>query len=374
MNVLAVFGGIGSMSYAAEKEGFKVLGNIEPRRFVTKKDWEANFPETFFSTELTSIDKYVGKVDLLVGHPSCGAFSGINWSGSQKTVEDVTDFVDSVNKVRPKYFIMDNLIPSIVMYDADTWSSLLQGQYNVFPMSVVNRYYGNCQERKRIYYVGWLKEISGFMPAGNEEPQNAKTTAEVIGDLLGLENQYSNHEEVDFREVNTAFTHVKGRGTKMTWAEVKEYLKDYPEGKVIQYIKENGQKGNRIGCKKVKWEGTAPTLSGANKDQFHPIRCTPLTDRENLRIMGFGDEFVLVNPKENNRRKQAVKACCVESVRHFVRQIKKFEETGSIGSCTGREYKVHQNILSGKLQFCRLNKEHDCTFCAVKNVCSRRER
>lgn len=376
MKVLCFYGGIGSMAYAAKNLYCEVLGNIEPRSFEDGSTYLYNFPGTFFSKDVNDIIKFKDNVDILLGHPSCGAFSGINWRQSQKTSNEIESFFMGILKIKPRFFIMDNLEKSV---DKIKENFHLLKDYNVYPQFITNRNYGNSQIRKRLYLIGALKELD-FFPCPDERSFNY-SIKDKIEDLYGIEGQISNHYDCILDENFTLMKSVLAYDKPSTYGECIEYFKTYPRNKCIKYIKKNKTIGTRIGFTIPDWESKSAVILG-KPIIIHSQRNTPYTIRESLRLMGIGDDFKIIGQKPNDKLrvkpndkfyKKVSKGVCIESITHFIDNIIKFD--GIKGwRYTLKEYANSEKINSLKLFICskqNTNGSYCMYVCKLKNICKR---
>jgi len=383
MKVLGVYGGIGSMLVAARNASCDIVGNIEPRDFEDGETFIYNFPGSMFSKG----DLLPADVDLIVGHPSCGSYSAINWRAEKIKRDEVENFVNVVNFYNPKFFIMDNLPKMFIDYGADFWYENLSEKYDISPVFVNNRFYGNAQVRKRVYLIGSLKKYK-YVPLPGENNKLAVTTKDVIGHLLGGECMVENHNDINYSDYWSSMTNVLKPQTKSTYAEMNDHVSKWPEGKSFKYFKADGEEGTRIGLTKMRWNGQCGTLSSTAR-QIHPIRCTPLTIKEQLLLMGYPDEFVVKGMKvsENNTWKirgkeyhQVNKGVCIQSIQYFIEQVKHYvkydgEYVHEVTTCL--ETSNDQHVNSFKYHYCQkpgvLIKRDKCSICKMRNICRKKE-
>ena len=113
MNVLSLFDGMSCGQIALDQLGIKVdtyyASEIDKYAIqITQK----NFPDTFQWGDVTKIKMPTeGSIDLLMGGSPCQGFS---FAGHQLNFDDPRsklffDFVDILEKVKPKYFLLENV-------------------------------------------------------------------------------------------------------------------------------------------------------------------------------------------------------------------------------------------------------------------------
>ena len=279
---------------------------------------------------------------------------------------------------------MDNLPKMFIDYDADFWFDSLGKDYDISPVFVNNHNYGNAQVRKRVYLIGSLKRLD-YVPIPDEAEYNT-TTKDVIEHLMCKEGTIPNHVDINVNDKWSSMTNVLGPNTQSTYHDMFEHVRDYPEGKSFKYFKSDGEEGTRIGLTKAKWEGTCPTLSSTAR-QIHPIRCTPLTIKEQLLLMGYPEDFELIGHRVNDdgtwkirgqEYHQVNKGVCIESISHFLGQILLFDTHGDMAynGLSRIEKSSDDNVNQFKFSYCQkegvtINKRK-CMICKVKGVCRKR--
>lgn len=342
--------GIGSMLVGARQAGFKILGNVEWRKYYHAEDehgrntFRENFPGALFKhkaddLELAEIERLMG-ADLALGHPECGNFSllnGVNKSRAQK-LEDPSDiplFVDLIAKFRPRFFVMDDLPRSFGAFPMSEYVRRLP-DYDLFPEWVSNWGYGNVQKyRNRMFMLGAMKkEKWAFVPGEVEPGPESATLSAVIGDLPTPRrgSNYPNHDPAARKELAQKNLSMAYIGQRPTWDQVGEFArKNWPPGQSMNYHANDGTIKNKPGCKVERWEGPASVQCGAAY-KIHPVRFENLTLRERARIQGFPDDFVFYGARLNDRgefnpdrnvtmTKQTGKAMPVQFCAYVSRQI-----------------------------------------------------
>lgn len=307
--------GIGSLLVGAKQAGFDVVGNLEWRQYYHLQDdrgrntFTANFrgavfKESFDDLELPEIERMMG-ADLALGHPECGRFSRL--SGSVRNREaraqdpgDIPLFVELVGKLRPRFFVMDDLPKSFAAFPMAEYARMLP-DYDLFPEWVSNWGYGNVQKgRDRMFMLGSRREEEWVFVPGEQE--HSLTVRDVIDDLptprrgANVPNQDPHDNSIDcFRALN-----LGGYRKKNTWAQVQKYFLDKRGGFTLEYPTADGHVVKRIGFLKGHWDGPSHVLTGGNAILHHQ-RCEPYTIRERARIQGFPDDFVFYGTPLNDK-------------------------------------------------------------------------
>src|SRR5690606_18062118 len=121
---MGVTSGVGSMLVGARASGFRVVGNVEWRDYYRYRSKEGqpstfthNFHGSFMARCLADVprDLVPGQIDFIAGHPECGAFSKLSYSGGNyrevqsSDASDIPLFLTMVADLRPRFFLMVNL-------------------------------------------------------------------------------------------------------------------------------------------------------------------------------------------------------------------------------------------------------------------------
>lgn len=392
LRALGITCGIGSMLVGARNAGFNVIGNIEWRKYYHAKDEEGrntflqNFPGAFFLPEssYSNPPPEAYGVDIVLGHPECGAFSNLNSNKSQRhDPGDIPLFVETIAKLKPRFFVMDDLPKSFIAYPMSKYAEMLP-DYDLFPEWISNHGYGNIQkQRKRMFMLGALKtEKWAFVPG---EFRHERTVKDTIADLVKREGKFPNHDVHALNEPCAKALHLKYRGHRASWKEMRDVVvKEMREGAPIQYVGEDGRQLLRVGSYKGHWEGPAHVLTGGISG-FHPLRGTPYTVRERARIQGFPDDFIFYGTVYNKRGewnhdknmhmvKQTGKAMPIQFCEYVSRQVyahingKKFEATNE------RVLPDDPYIDQAKKWYCEkgggyANQQAACDACWMRRRC-----
>ncbi len=172
-----LFSGAGGMSEGFIMEKFSLLGAIEKERnyFETfLKNHTNGCPKNhFIEGDITNSDnkhrliklKNKKKIGVIIGGPPCQGFSTAGWRNPNDTRNQLfRDFVDLVDKIKPEFFIMENVPGLLTMRKgeavAEIISSFSQIRYHVNkPMLLKAEEFGVPQLRRRVFIIGSRKKI-----------------------------------------------------------------------------------------------------------------------------------------------------------------------------------------------------------------------
>ena len=345
LTALGLTSGIGSLLVGARQAGFEVLGNVEWRRYYFSKDPRGrntcteNFPGAIFKNKIEDLTpqeiERVMNADLALSHPECGRYSQLSSMNTDQSDDpgDIPLFVDLVARLKPKFFIMDDLPKCFKAFPMREFSVRLP-EYDLYPEWISNFHYGNVQKnRKRMFMVGAMKsERWAFRPG---ERENALTLRDVIGDLgePRAGSNYPNHDPHVLDEIVGRGKHLEtlGRDRAATYADLRDFFQSNPSGTILRYVSSTGKIKVKPSHATGYWNAHAHVLDGASLS-MHPIRCLPYTIRERARIQGFPDDFVFYgtrlnaagewnHEKNNNIIKQTGKAMPIQFARYASEQV-----------------------------------------------------
>ena len=399
MRAVGITCGIGSMLVGARAAGFKVEGQLEWRKYYHERDtagrntFTENYPGALFKEmieglPLEEIERLMS-ADIALGHPECGNFSqlsGANKDREQKLLDpaDIPLFVDLVARLKPRFFVMDDLPRSFMAFPMSEYHKRLP-DYDLFPEWVSNWGYGNVQKgRNRMFMLGALRQEKwAFVPGEQEHQLNVY---DVIGDLGEPRrgSNYPNHDPHDnaldcFRALN-----LGGYRKKNTWAEVRDYFLDKPGGHTLEYERVDGSFVKRIGFLKGHWAKTSHVLTGGNAILQHQ-RCEPYTIRERARIQGFPDDFVFYGTVMNDQGewnhdtnmhmvKQTGKAMPIQFCTYVSKQIAAKIQEQPFEASGRRVIPPNEHVDRAKAWYCQnvgySDQEAACGACWMAQHCA----
>lgn len=300
MNIISLFSGCGGLDLGFEHAGFKIPIANE----FDKTIWETfkvNHPKThLIESDVRQISKkdiqeYIeGEVDGIIGGPPCQSWSE---AGSLKGIEDARgqlffDYIRILTEFKPKFFLAENVSGMLAKRHSDAVRNILKmfenAGYNVSITLVNAKDYGVAEERKRVFYIGFRKDIDiDFkFPKGSTCDDNRKLTLkDIIWDLQdtavpAIKNHHNpkavNNNEYFIGEYSPIFM---SRNRVKTWDEQAYTVQAsgrqcqlHPQApKMIKYGKND--------CRFVE-----------GKEHLY----RRMTIREIARVQGFPDDFKFI--------------------------------------------------------------------------------
>lgn len=386
------------MLVGARAAGFEVVGNVEWRKYYHEVDehgqntFRMNYPGAAFprSVETMTQEEFerFSNPDIALGHPECGNFSQLSGANRNRTEKlfdpaDIPLFVDIVAKLKPRFFVMDDLPKSFLAFPMAKYAEKLP-EYDLFPEWISNWGYGNVQKgRNRMFMLGALKTERWVFRPG--EFEHEKKVKDVIGDLpepragSNVPNQDPFDLDLDcFRALN-----LGGFRKKNSWREVKAYFEDKRGGFTLEYPTKEGKIVKRIGFLKGHWDGPSHVLTGGNAI-LHALRSEPYTIRERARIQGFPDDFVFYGAVKNERGewnhdtsmplvKQTGKAMPIQFCTYVSEQIAAHIKGELFESSGERVIDSNEHVDEAKEWYCEnvgyADQEKACDSCWLKKSC-----
>lgn len=198
MNVISLFSGCGGLDLGFEKAGFDipVANEYDSTIFETFK---INHPRThLIEGDVRQITKediapfISGTIDGIIGGPPCQSWSE---AGSLKGIEDARgqlffDYIRILKEFKPKFFLAENVSGMLANRHNTAVQNIIKlfedAGYDVSLTLVNAKNYGVAEERKRVFYIGFRKDlnIDFSFPKGSTEDDSKKITLrDVIWDL-----------------------------------------------------------------------------------------------------------------------------------------------------------------------------------------------
>lgn len=198
MKVLSLFSGCGGLDLGFEKAGFEIPVANE----FDKTIWDTfkiNHPKTHLiegdvrKVSKNDISKYLSEdLDGIIGGPPCQSWSE---AGSLRGINDdrgklFFDYIRILKDFKPKFFLAENVSGMLANRHSSAVQSILklfnEAGYDVNLTLVNAKDYGVAQDRKRVFYIGFRKDlnIKFSFPKGSTEDDDKKLTLkDVIWDL-----------------------------------------------------------------------------------------------------------------------------------------------------------------------------------------------
>ena len=295
MKILSLFSGCGGLDLGFKKANFDIVAANEFDKTIWKT-FELNHPETsLIKKDIRKIDADMDlpkNIDGIIGGPPCQSWSE---AGSLKGINDERgqlffDYIRILKNKKPKFFLAENVSGMLANRHINAVNNIMQlfssCGYDVSLNLVNAKDYAVPQERKRIFYIGFRKDLNvNFQfPDGSTILDSQKITLkQTIFDLQdtaipALEKNKHNPEAINNNEyyIGSYSPIFMSRNRIKNWDE--QAFTVQASGRQCQ-LHPQAPKMQKISTNKYIFA----------KGKEHLYR--RLTVREIARIQGFPDDF-----------------------------------------------------------------------------------
>ena len=332
MKILSLFSGCGGLDLGFEKAGFEIpiANEFDPTIWETFK---VNHPKTkLLECDIKKITEsdLPNDIDGIIGGPPCqswseaGSLRGINDSRGQLFYE----YIRMIKIVKPKFFLAENVSGMLANRHSEAVQNIIQMfkdcGYDVSITLVNAKDYGVAEERKRVFYIGFRKDLNidfQFPKGSTEDDEKKITLRDIIWDLQStavpaLDKNYRNPKAINNNEYFIgAFSPIfMSRNRVKGWDE--QAFTVQASGRQCQ----------------IHPQAPKMTFVGKNKREFVKGKedlYRRMTIREVARVQGFPDDFKFIYEKVDNAYKMIGNAVPVNLAYEIAVAIKKqLEEQG----------------------------------------------
>ena len=326
MRLLSLFSGCGGLDLGFEQAGFEIPVANE----FDSSIWETfkvNHPRTkLIEEDIRNLPAEIFPYDIdgIIGGPPCQSWSE---AGSQRGINDSRgklffDYIRILNDKKPKFFLAENVSGMLAGRHSDAVNYILElfknCGYNVSITLVNAKNYGVAQERKRVFYIGFRKDlnINFKFPKGSTENNADKLTLrDVIWDLQfsAIPAAVGNSHNVDAVNNNEFFT-----GGFSTIFMSRNRVKSWDEQAFT--VQASGRH--------CQLHPQAPKMEFFGKNDFRFVKGKEnlyrrMTIREIARIQSFPDSFKLIYKNVDDAYKMIGNAVPVRLAYEIAMSIRK---------------------------------------------------
>lgn len=324
MKVLDLFSGCGGFSYGFQEAGYEVILGVDNADLALETFKYNHKNSQTFNLDLSkdeNINKIIkfinnaGGVDVIIAGPPCQGFS---LTGSRNEDDERNRLFYSVFEiskklnVKPKAIIIENVPGLATLYNGKAKIEI-EKNFEKYGYTHTSKIlyapdYGIPQIRKRLFFVGLLKEYEEFdFPQKVITKENYVTCEEAISDLPILEDNLGK-EEVEYttkplskyqkdmrQKSDILYNHV---GTKHTEL-VKSVIAQVPEGGNHKDLPKGVGESRKFNEAWTRYHSKKPskTIDTGHRNHFHYKYNRVPTVRENARLQSFPDNFVFLGNK-----------------------------------------------------------------------------
>lgn len=326
MKVISLFSGCGGLDLGFEKAGFEipVANEFDPTIYETFK---INHPNTkLIEGDIRNISEedFPSDVDGIIGGPPCQSWSE---AGALRGIEDQRgqlffDYIRVLRKTQPKFFLAENVSGMLANRHSNAVKNIIslfeESNYNVTMTMVNAKDYGVAQERKRVFYIGFRKDlkVDFKFPEGSTKDDAKKITLrDIIWDLQFTavpsgKNNNHNPEAINNNEYFTgAYSPIfMSRNRVKGWDE--QAFTVQASGRQCQLHPQ---------APKMVKHGLNDCRFVEGKEELY----RRMTIREVARVQGFPDDFKFIYRSTNDAYKMIGNAVPVNLAYEIAMAIKK---------------------------------------------------
>ncbi|KOY81810.1 DNA cytosine methyltransferase [Lysinibacillus macroides] len=324
--VIDLFSGAGGLSQGFVQAGYEILAGIDfdeaaLRTYAHNIKGAKALKEDLYKEEesIKSIENAIGNrdIDVIIAGPPCQGFSltgsrDINDSRNKLYVA----VVHAVKYFRPKAFLIENVPGMATLYKGTVKQQIINTFEDMgYAVSVTDppllaSDYGVPQNRKRMFFVGYQKEL-GYdyfaFPKPILDSKHHVTTSDAISDLPSLVDtlgesimEYtcepqSSYQKMMRKNSDVIYNHI---GTNHT-EEVKWVISQVPEGGNYKNLPPGVGESRKFNEAWTRYHSQKPskTIDTGHRNHFHYKWNRVPTVRENARLQSFPDTFEFLGTK-----------------------------------------------------------------------------
>ncbi|MEG1835647.1 MAG: DNA cytosine methyltransferase [Oscillospiraceae bacterium] len=193
MNILSLFSGAGGLDLGFEKAGFNIAmaNEFDPSIWET---YEKNHSARLIKGDIRDIkdSDFSENIEGIIGGPPCQSWSE---AGANRGINDSRgklfyDYIRILKCKQPKFFLAENVAGMLSGQHSNAVSNIVamfeECGYNVTINLVNASDYGVPQDRKRVFYIGFRKDLNikfVFPKPITPDTSSKLTFYEAIGDL-----------------------------------------------------------------------------------------------------------------------------------------------------------------------------------------------
>jgi len=310
-----LFSGCGGMSFGFHQAGFRPLLAIDHWSDALET-YKLNNPKTsvlqadLMSLKATDIMHDIGTPTMIVGGPPCQGFS-ISGKRDPDDPRNILyrSFVDFVDVLRPKYFVMENVPNMASMEEGRILAAALDEfealGYKVRSQILLASDFGVPQNRRRLFVVGVSAGDDFDFPTPTSLEIGSKvTTSQAISDL----SETSLEDGAPYAsEPLSGYQSAMRFNSKGVWnhqitnhsQKTVETIALVPDGGNYKNLPGHLQNTRRVNIAWTRYSSAKPshTIDTGHRHHFHYKFNRIPTVRESARLQSFPDSFVFSNSR-----------------------------------------------------------------------------
>ena len=322
MNLISLFSGAGGLDLGFEKAGFDILVANEYDKTIWET-YEKNHKAHLIKKDIVkvSLDEFPSNIEGIIGGPPCQSWSV---GGSLRGIDDPRgklfyEYIRILKDKKPLFFLAENVSGMMAKRHNKAVKEIIgkfeKIGYNVQIFQVNASDYGVAQDRKRVFYIGFKKELEVNFEF--PKPYDFKLTLkDVIYDLKetpikALEKNKANKEKCIYPN------HEYYLGSYSTIFMSRNRVRQWDEQAFT--VQASGRQ--------CQLHPQAPVMPKIEKDKNifakgYECLYRRLTVRECARIQGFPDDFLFYYDNINDGYKMIGNAVPINLAYEIAKKIR----------------------------------------------------
>ncbi|AGY41391.1 Modification methylase [Mesoplasma florum W37] len=316
---------LNKLKSSEEKNQFvrEIYKNNSKRTNYIERSYIANYKidnkKFFYDVKLFDGNDFKNKIDILVGGSPCQSFSAI---GNREGFEDARgtlfyEYARIVSEVQPKVFIYENVFGVLTHDNKKTWKIMQKIFLNLgyhIKFEVLNsKDFGIPQSRRRLFVIGFKEQKFSDKFEFPKKEKLKYSMKDFLENKVFLGDFISNKK---------GMIEIKKNGNYKT--DAKYFLSE----KLKKYVFSPGTKNFYHKNAKIDLDVARALLSTMGNSHRASVNnyitengeTRALTEREAHRLMGFTDEYLIVNSRSQSY-KQAGNSIVVDVILKLNEQI-----------------------------------------------------
>lgn len=194
MKVISLFSGCGGLDLGFERAGFQIPIANEYDKTIWDT-FKVNHPKThLIEGDIRKVNEteFPEDIDGIIGGPPCQSWSE---AGALRGIDDARgqlffDYIRILRSVKPKFFLAENVSGMLANRHSEAVKNIInlfeESGYDVTLNLVNAKDYGVAQERKRVFYIGFRKDLKvdfKFPEGSTKDDEKKITLRDIIWDL-----------------------------------------------------------------------------------------------------------------------------------------------------------------------------------------------
>ncbi|AHN27203.1 DNA-cytosine methyltransferase [Gilliamella apicola] len=329
MNIISLFSGAGGLDLGFKNAGFEIVIANEYDKSIWET-YEKNHSAPLIKGDIRKINsdellKNTEVIEGIIGGPPCQSWSE---AGALRGISDdrgklFFEFIRLLEDIQPKFFVAENVSGMMSKRHLEAVQNIVKlfGNagigYDVFIQTLNASDYGVPQDRKRVFYVGFRKDLQVKF----EFPTPLKTKISLKDSIFDLRNT-----AIPALEKN------KSHGNKLAILNHEYFIGDFSTIFMSRNRVRTWEQQSftiQAGARHAPIHPQAPVMVNVGKDKFQFVEGKEelyrrLSVRECARIQTFPDDFKFYYSSLADAYKMIGNAVPVKLAEAVANQIKLF--------------------------------------------------